>query len=90
MVEDRDGVEVIMDDVIIGGDEATHAERLMKFLERASEKGLQLYIDKCTADGLAFKGARLIVPKSLRPEIMLRQIPKSHLQIVKCRPEPEE
>ena len=40
-----------------------------------------------TADGLLFKGTRLIVPKSLRPE-MLRQIHKihkSHLRIVKCR-----
>ena len=35
-------------------------------------------------DGLLFKGTRLIVPKSLRPE-MLRQIRKSHLGIVKCR-----
>lgn len=32
-VEDLDGVEVIMDDVIIGGDETTHDERLQKFLE---------------------------------------------------------
>ena len=37
-----------------------------------------------TADGLLFKGTRLTVPKSLRPE-MLRQIHKSHLGIVKCR-----
>ena len=37
-----------------------------------------------TADGLLFKGTCLIVPKSLRPE-MLRQIHKSHLGIVKCR-----
>ena len=37
-----------------------------------------------TADGLLFKGTRLIVPKSLRPE-MLHQIHKSHLGIVKCR-----
>ena len=33
-----------------------------------------------TTDGLLFKGTRLIVPKSLRPE-MLRQIHKSHLGI---------
>ena len=37
-----------------------------------------------TADGLLFKGTRLIVPKALKPE-MLRQIHKSHLGIVKCR-----
>lgn len=37
-----------------------------------------------TADGLLFNGTRLIVPKSLRPE-MLRQIRKSHLGIVECR-----
>ena len=42
-----------------------------------------------TADGLLFKGTRLIVPKSLRPE-MLRQIHKSHLGIVKCRQRPRE
>lgn len=40
--------------------------------------------DVATADGLLFKGTRLIVPKALKPE-MLRQIHKSHLGIVKCR-----
>ena len=35
-----------------------------------------------TAVGLLFKGTRLIVPKSLRPD-MLRWIHKSHLGIVK-------
>ena len=35
-------------------------------------------------DASVFKGTRLIVPKSLRPE-MLRQIHKSHLGIVKFR-----
>ena len=34
-VEDLDGVEVIMDDVIIAGGETTHDERLMKFLKVA-------------------------------------------------------
>ena len=47
MVEDLNGVEVIMDDVIIAGDDATHDERLMKFLERASKKGLKLNKKKC-------------------------------------------
>ena len=47
MVEDLDGVEVIMDDVIIAGDESTHDERLQRFLERASKKGLQLNKEKC-------------------------------------------
>ncbi|KAL9955782.1 hypothetical protein ACROYT_G037161 [Oculina patagonica] len=47
MVEDLDGVEVIMDDVIIAGDESTHDERLQKFLERASRKGLKLNKEKC-------------------------------------------
>ena len=37
-----------------------------------------------TADGLLFKGTRLIFPTSPRPQ-MLRQIHKSHLGIVKCR-----
>ena len=41
MVEDLDGVEVIMDDVIIAGEETTHDEGLMKFLEKASKKGLK-------------------------------------------------
>ena len=36
-----------------------------------------------TADGLLFKGIRLIAPKVMRPE-MLRQIHKSHLGIAKC------
>ena len=47
MVEDLDGVEVIMDDVIIAGDDTTHDERLLKFLERASEKGVKLNKEKC-------------------------------------------
>ena len=42
-----------------------------------------------TADGLLFKGTRLIVPKLLRPE-MLRQIHKSHLGIAKCRQRAKE
>ena len=37
-----------------------------------------------TADGLLFKGLRLIVQKVMRPEI-LHQIHKSHLEIAKCR-----
>ena len=37
-----------------------------------------------TADGLLFKGTRLIVPKVMRPE-MLHQNHKSHLAIAKCR-----
>ena len=37
-----------------------------------------------TADGLLFKGTRLIAPKVMRPEI-LRQIHKSYLGIAKCR-----
>ena len=41
MVEDLDGVEVIMDDVIIAGEETTHDEGLMKFQEKASKKGLK-------------------------------------------------
>ena len=46
MVEDLDGVEVIMDDVIVAGDETTHDERLQKFLERASKQGLKLSKEK--------------------------------------------
>ena len=37
-----------------------------------------------TADGLLFKGTRLIIPKVMRPEILC-QIHKSHLGIAKCR-----
>lgn len=37
-----------------------------------------------TADGLPFKGTRLIAPKVMRPE-MLHQILKSHLGIAQCR-----
>ena len=42
MIEDLDGVAVIMDDVILAGDERTHDERLQKFLKRASKHGLKL------------------------------------------------
>ena len=41
LVEDLDDIEVIMDDVIMAGDETTHDERLQKFLERASKNGLK-------------------------------------------------
>ena len=37
-----------------------------------------------TADGLLFKGTRLIIPKVMRPEILC-QIHKCHLGIAKCR-----
>ena len=37
-----------------------------------------------TADGLLFKGTRLVIPKVMRPEILC-QINKSHLGIAKCR-----
>ena len=47
MVEDLDGVEVIMDDVIVAGDETTHDERLKTFLERALKQGLKLNKEKC-------------------------------------------
>ena len=42
-----------------------------------------------TANGLLFKGTRLIAPKVMRPE-MLRQIHKSHLGIAKCRQRAKE
>ena len=45
---------------------------------------LDIPCEVATADGLLFKGTRLIVPKVMRPE-MLRQIHKSHLGIAKCR-----
>ena len=45
--KDLGGVEVIMDDVIVAGDETTHDERLQKFLERASNQGLKLNKEKC-------------------------------------------
>ena len=47
MVEDLEGVEVIMDDVVVAGDETTHDERLQKFLDRASKQGLKLNKEKC-------------------------------------------
>ena len=47
MVEDLDGVEVIMDDVIVARDEATHDTRLQNFLERALKRGLKLNKEKC-------------------------------------------
>ena len=47
MVEDLDGVEAIMYDVTVSGDETTHDERLQKFLERASKQGLKLNKEKC-------------------------------------------
>ena len=40
-------VEVIMDDVIIAGEETTDDEGLMKFQEKASKKGSKLNKEKC-------------------------------------------
>ena len=73
MVEDLDGVKVIMDDVMIAGDEYTHDEHLQKFLERASRKGLKFNKEKCrirqkevpyvghllTADGLKIEPQKI-------------------------------
>ena len=47
MVEDLEGVEVIMDEVVVAGDETTHDERLQKFLDTASKQGLKLNKEKC-------------------------------------------
>ena len=83
MVEDLDGVEVIMDDVIIAGDESTHDEHLQKFLERASRKGLKLNKEKCrirqkevpyvghllTADGLKIDPQKIeVIQEMPEPE----------------------
>ena len=42
MVEDLEGLEAIMHDVVVAGDETTRNERLQKFLDRASKQGLKL------------------------------------------------
>ena len=47
MVEDLEGVEVIMDDVVVAGDETTRDERLQKFPDTASKQGLKLNKEKC-------------------------------------------
>ena len=40
MVEDLEVVEVIMDDVVVAGDETTRDERLQKSPDTASKQGL--------------------------------------------------
>lgn len=47
MVEDLEGVEVMMDDVVVAGDETTRDERLQKFPDTASKQGLKLNKEKC-------------------------------------------
>ena len=47
IVEDLEGVEVIIDDAFVAGDETTHGERLQKFLDRAAKQGLKLNKEKC-------------------------------------------
>ena len=47
MVEDLEGEEVIMDDVVVAGNETTHDERLQTFLDRASKQALKLNKEKC-------------------------------------------
>ena len=47
MAEDLEGVELIMDEAVVVGNETTHDERLQKFLDRASKQGLKLNKKKC-------------------------------------------
>lgn len=48
MVEDIEGAEAIMDDILIWGvDQAEHDERLKKVLDRALKYNLKLNADKC-------------------------------------------
>ena len=47
MNEDLEGVEVIMDDFVVAGDETAHDERLQKFLDTASKQSLKLNKEKC-------------------------------------------
>ena len=47
MVEDLEGVEVIMEDVVVAGDETTRDERLQKFPDTESKQGLKLNKEKC-------------------------------------------
>ena len=47
MNEDLEGVEVIMDDFVVAGDEKAHDERLQKFPDTASKQSLKLNKEKC-------------------------------------------
>ena len=47
VVEGLEGVEVIIDDIVVAGDDKTHDDRLRSLLQRASSKGLRLNKDKC-------------------------------------------
>ena len=47
MNEDLEGVEVIMDDFVVAGDETAHDERLQKFPDTASKQSLKLNKEKC-------------------------------------------
>ncbi|KAL9989465.1 hypothetical protein ACROYT_G004021 [Oculina patagonica] len=91
IVEELDGVEVIMADVIIAGGGSTHDERLQKFLERASRKGLKLNKEKCrirqkevpyvghllTAEGLKFLSRYL--PRLSTVDAPLKELVKSNV-----------
>ena len=46
-MEGLQGVEVIIDDIVVTGDDKTHYDRLRSLLQRASSKGLRLNKDKC-------------------------------------------
>ncbi len=48
LLEGLDGVEVIMDDILVWGKNMVqHDERLIQLLERLRDIGLQLNKDKC-------------------------------------------
>ena len=47
MNEDLEGVEVIMDDFVVAGDETAHDERLQKFPDTVSKQSLKLNKEKC-------------------------------------------
>ena len=46
-MEGFEGVEVIMDDIVVKGDDKIHDDRFRSLLQRASSKGKRLNKDKC-------------------------------------------
>lgn len=69
--EDLEGVEVIVDDILIWGEnEKQHNERLEKVMRRIKEKNIKLNPDKCTfkAKEVSYMG-HLLTADGLKPDL---------------------
>uniref|UniRef100_A0A8C2B8P6 ribonuclease H n=1 Tax=Cyprinus carpio TaxID=7962 RepID=A0A8C2B8P6_CYPCA len=70
MFEDMEGVEVIVDDILVWGEnEEQHNQRLKRVLERVREKNIKLNSEKCTftAQEVKYMG-HILTAEGLKPD----------------------